>query len=111
MSTDEASQHGTADPLGQMSTPCGFLTRDEVYGLLAEPKLLLAAALAAAEQCRTNGTSPESSWIRIVDPLRFANFCLPRYFKHNKLGSFQAQMLTYGFTRIPNESCLDVSSV
>jgi hypothetical protein len=48
---------------------------------------------------------------RIVDPLRFANFCLPRYFKHNKLGSFQAQMLTYGFTRIPNESCLDVSSV
>ena len=48
MSTDEASQNGGADPTGLMSTPCGFLTRDEVYGLLTEPKLLLAAALAAA---------------------------------------------------------------
>lgn len=48
---------------------------------------------------------------RISDPQRFADNCLPRFFKHNKLGSFQQQLLTYGFSRVPNESCLDISSV
>ena len=36
---------------------------------------------------------------------------MPRFFKHNKLGSFQQQLLTYGFTRVPNESCLDISTI
>ena len=48
---------------------------------------------------------------RIIDPQRFADRCLPRFFKHNKLGSFQQQLLTYGFTRVPNESCLDISAI
>ena len=48
---------------------------------------------------------------RISDPQKFADRCLPRFFKHNKLGSFQQQLLTYGFQRVPNESCLDISSV
>ena len=48
---------------------------------------------------------------RISDPQRFADHCLPRFFKHNKLGSFQQQLLTYGFTRVPNESCLDISTI
>ena len=54
---------------------------------------------------------PGGSALRIVNPTRFADYCLPRFFKHNKLGSFQQQLLTYGFTRIPNDSCLDISSV
>jgi hypothetical protein len=48
---------------------------------------------------------------RIIDPQRFADRCLPRFFKHNKLGSFQQQLLTYGFMRVPNESCLDISAI
>jgi hypothetical protein len=48
---------------------------------------------------------------RISDPQRFADHCLPRFFKHNKLGSFQQQLLTYGFSRVPNESCLDISAI
>ena len=48
---------------------------------------------------------------RITDPQKFADRCLPRFFKHNKLGSFQQQLLTYGFTRVPNSSCLDISAV
>jgi hypothetical protein len=48
---------------------------------------------------------------RVSDPAKFAARVLPRYFKHNKLGSFQQQLLTYGFQRLPNGSCLDISSV
>ena len=48
---------------------------------------------------------------RIFDPQRFAEQCLPQFFKHNKLGSFHQQLLTYGFHRVPNRSCLDISSV
>jgi len=47
---------------------------------------------------------------RIADPQAFAETLLPRFFKHNKLGSFQQQLLTYGFTRVPNSSCLDISA-
>ena len=48
---------------------------------------------------------------RISDPQNFADKCLPRFFKHNKLGSFQQQLLTYGFHRVPNDSVLDISAV
>ena len=57
------------------------------------------------------GWCADGSMFRINDPQRFADQCLPRFFKHNKLGSFQQQLLTYGFSRVPNESCLDISSV
>ena len=58
-----------------------------------------------------------ASWVRngtafcISNPQVFADRCLPRFFKHNKMGSFQQQLLTYGFQRVPNESVLDISSV
>lgn len=57
------------------------------------------------------GWCPDGMSFRISDPQKFADHCLPRFFKHNKLGSFQQQLLTYGFTRVPNESCLDISSI
>jgi len=47
----------------------------------------------------------------VSNPQRFADGCLPRFFKHNKLGSFQQQLLTYGFVRVPNSSCLDAAMV
>jgi len=54
---------------------------------------------------------PDGKAFRIADPQKFADQCLPRFFKHNKLGSFQQQLLTYGFQRVPNTSCLDISVV
>ena len=47
----------------------------------------------------------------ITNPNKFAECCLPQFFKHNKLGSFQQQLMTYGFQRVPNTSCLDISAV
>lgn len=75
-----------------------FLTK--LYTIVDDPELD-----EYATWCR-NGSA-----LRIVSPQRFADHCLPRFFKHNKLGSFQQQLLTYGFSRIPNDSCLDRSSV
>ena len=42
------------------------------------------------------GWCADGKAFRIIDPQRFADHCLPRFFKHNKLGSFQQQLLTYG---------------
>ena len=44
---------------------------------------------------------------RIADPQRLCRDVLPRYFKHNKLGSFTQQLHTYGFTRKGGELRLD----
>jgi len=57
------------------------------------------------------GWCDDGTSFRVSDPAKFAARVLPRYFKHNKLGSFQQQLLTYGFQRLPNGSCLDISSV
>ena len=55
------------------------------------------------------GWCEDGASFRVADPAKFAARVLPRYFKHNKLGSFQQQLLTYGFHRMPNESVLDTS--
>ena len=44
---------------------------------------------------------------RISDPQRLTRIVLPRYFKHNKLGSFTQQLHTYGFTRKCDETSID----
>jgi hypothetical protein len=64
---------------------------------------------ASPDDCA--GWCTDGTAFRITDPQRFADRCLPRFFKHNKLGSFQQQLLTYGFSRVPNESCLDISAI
>jgi len=51
-----------------------------------------------------SATSPSFT---IFDPMRFAKEVLPRYFKHNKLGSFSQQLHTYGFRRKANSSSMD----
>jgi len=43
----------------------------------------------------------------IPRPDQFASEVLPKFFKHNQLSSFSQQLSTYGFVRVPNESCLD----
>eukprot|EP00966_Prymnesium_polylepis_P152729 3527901-Prymnesium_polylepis.1 len=49
--------------------------------------------------------------LRIPDPQHFAEACMPRYFKHSKLGTFQQQLQTYGFKRVPNTTVLDKAAV
>ena len=45
------------------------------------------------------GWCADCETFRISDPQRFADHCLPRFFKHNKLGTFTQQLHTYGFVR------------
>ena len=42
---------------------------------------------------------------------RFAEHCLPRHFKHNKLATFQQQLQTYGFKKVANVVPHDKSAV
>ena len=49
------------------------------------------------------GWCDDGASFRVSDPVKFAARVLPRHFKHNKLGSFQQQLLTYGFQRLPNQ--------
>mmetsp|Transcript_30279 Transcript_30279/g.81382 ORF Transcript_30279/g.81382 Transcript_30279/m.81382 type:complete len:515 (-) Transcript_30279:545-2089(-) len=43
----------------------------------------------------------------VHNPVTFAKSLLPRYFKHNKLGSFQQQLNIYDFKRVLGVSYLD----
>ena len=53
--------------------------------------------------------NPGAASFTIHNPTLFAKEVLPRYFKHNKLGSFSQQLHTYGFRRRANASSLDSS--
>jgi len=48
--------------------------------------------------------SSDGAAFRITDVQRLASEILPRYFKHNKLGSLTQQLHTYGFIRHSGES-------
>lgn len=89
---------GSSSRSGGTNRVAPFLTK--LFTIVDDPQLNEYATWC------TNGSA-----LRIVNPQHFADHCLPRFFKHNKLGSFQQQLLTYGFMRIPNDSCLDRSSV
>jgi len=53
--------------------------------------------------------TPATASFMINNPASFAKEVLPRYFKHNKLGSFSQQLHTYGFRRKANASSLDAT--
>ena len=48
--------------------------------------------------------SADGAAIVITNPARLSREVLPRFFKHNKLGTFTQQLYTYGFTRRGNDS-------
>lgn len=59
-------------------------------------KLTEILTVESSEIVTLNSHTPSFT---ICDPQRFAKEVLPRYFKHNKLGSFYQQLHTYGFRR------------
>jgi len=90
-SSRAASEDGSSSGVGRVPP---FLTKlSEI--LTTEPQDVI----------RLSATSASFS---ILDPQKFAKGVLPRYFKHNKLGSFSQQLHTYGFRRKSPSGAHDV---
>ncbi|KAL3927979.1 MAG: hypothetical protein SGPRY_002583, partial [Prymnesium sp.] len=73
------------------------------------PFLTKLCEILTAEAAEIVTVAPENASFTIWDPSRFAKDVLPRYFKHNKLGSFSQQLHTYGFRRRANSASHDSS--
>ena len=73
------------------------------------PFLTKLTEILTAEGSGVVTLSPEAASFSITDPARFAKEVLPRYFKHNKLGSFSQQLHTYGFRRRSNSASIDAA--
>lgn len=71
------------------------------------PFLTKLTEIMTAEPAEVVTLNPESASFTVWDPNRFAKEVLPRYFKHNKLGSFSQQLHTYGFRRRTSSGSLD----
>ena len=118
---------GPGDAVGVADVGGGGRPKTKVVKPLTKKKLV--KHLAAAENCGVlyisrvppfltklytimNEACPDdhATWcadgraFRISDPQRFADHCLPRFFKHNKLGTFTQQLYTYGFVRRGHDS-------
>mmetsp|Transcript_21056 Transcript_21056/g.43077 ORF Transcript_21056/g.43077 Transcript_21056/m.43077 type:complete len:587 (+) Transcript_21056:76-1836(+) len=73
------------------------------------PFLTKLYEILTAESADIVSFNPGVASFTIQNPSAFAKEVLPRYFKHNKLGSFSQQLHTYGFRRRANASSLDSS--
>jgi len=73
------------------------------------PFLTKLYEILTAESADIVAFNPGVASFTIQNPSAFAKEVLPRYFKHNKLGSFSQQLHTYGFRRRANASSLDAS--
>jgi len=73
------------------------------------PFLTKLYEILTAESADIVAFNPGVASFTIQNPSVFAKEVLPRYFKHNKLGSFSQQLHTYGFRRRANASSLDAS--
>jgi PAS domain S-box-containing protein len=73
------------------------------------PFLTKLYEILTAESADIVAFNPGVASFTIQNPTVFAKEVLPRYFKHNKLGSFSQQLHTYGFRRRANASSLDAS--
>jgi len=65
----------------------------------AAPFLTKLCEILSTEPAHLIRLSTTAATFEIVDAENFAKTVLPRYFKHNKLGSFSQQLHTYGFRR------------
>ena len=68
-------------------------------GSRVPPFLTKLTEILTVESPEIIALNAESPTFTIFDAQRFAKEVLPRYFKHNKLGSFYQQLHTYGFRR------------
>jgi hypothetical protein len=73
------------------------------------PFLTKLSEILSLEPVETVRLDPEHAAFHIADGPRFAREVLPRYFKHNKLGSFSQQLHTYGFRRRPTATDTQLS--
>jgi len=71
------------------------------------PFLTKLSEILTSEPAEIVTFNPEAASFTILDASKFAKEVLPRYFKHNKLGSFSQQLHTYGFRRRANPSSHD----
>lgn len=75
------------------------------------PPAAVAPACAALFLARTSSTAIGSSAESVLSPPLVCPQVLPRFFKHNKLGSFTQQLHTYGFTRRGNDSPFETQMI
>ena len=82
-----------------------------VEGRLAPFLTKLFNLVSAADTDDSVRWSSNGRSIVIVDPPRLSREVLPRFFKHNKLGTFTQQLYTYGFARRSNKAPFDTQIV
>jgi hypothetical protein len=63
------------------------------------PFLTKLSEILSSEPENVVKLNPDAPAFCVMDASKFAKEVLPRYFKHNKLGSFSQQLHTYGFRR------------
>jgi len=71
------------------------------------PFLTKLSEILTSEPANIVTSNAATASFTILDASKFAKEVLPRYFKHNKLGSFSQQLHTYGFRRRANSSSHD----
>ena len=82
-----------------------------VEGRLAPFLTKLFNLVSAADTDETIRWTSDGRSIVIVDSSRLSREVLPRFFKHNKLGTFTQQLYTYGFARRGNKAPFDTQIV
>jgi len=111
--THHSERSGEEEEYSPLHDADGMNDTDDGYddpsggGARVPPFLTKLTEILTAETAQVVTLNPETASFTVWDPTRFAKEVLPRYFKHNKLGSFSQQLHTYGFRRRTSSGSLD----